>query len=140
MQSTLTEIAPDIYRISTFHPDFGIQFNQFVVKDDEPFLMYTGLKKMFAATLEAVACLLDPAKLRWTFFARREAIVQNRAGRLANDVPYTPYTDATLLRLAALKPRTLGVMHGSAFQGDGEAAILRLAEVIRETLGERKSS
>jgi hypothetical protein len=31
MQSNVTEIAPDIYRISTFHPDFGIQFNQFLI-------------------------------------------------------------------------------------------------------------
>jgi hypothetical protein len=29
-------------------------------------------------------------------------------------------------------------MHGSAFQGYGEAAILNLAKVIRETLGQRK--
>ena len=36
MESNIMEIAPDIYRISTFHPDFGIQFNQFLIKDDEP--------------------------------------------------------------------------------------------------------
>jgi hypothetical protein len=44
MNSTVTEIAPDIYRISTFHPEYGIQFNQFLVNDDEPFLMHTGFK------------------------------------------------------------------------------------------------
>jgi len=243
MQSTLTEIAPDIHRISTFHPEFGIQFNQFVVMDDEPFLMHTGLKKMFATTRDAVASVLDPAKLRWIGFSHfesdecgalnewlkiapeaqavcgvvgamvmvndfadrparaladgevlatgrrrlrflatphvphcwdaglffeeagrtllcsdlffhpgnpgpmagvdivdraRDAIAQNQTGPLANDMPYTPYTEATLLRLAALKPQTLALMHGSAFKGDGEAAILNLAKVIRETLGERK--
>src|SRR5262249_11465253 len=35
MQSTITEIAPDTYRISTFHPGYKMQFNQFLVKDDE---------------------------------------------------------------------------------------------------------
>jgi hypothetical protein len=35
MKTTVTEITADVYRISTFHPDFGIQFNQFLVKDDE---------------------------------------------------------------------------------------------------------
>jgi len=50
MESTVTEIARDVYRISTFHPDFGIQFNQFLIKDDEPFIMHTGMKKMFPAT------------------------------------------------------------------------------------------
>jgi hypothetical protein len=52
-------------------------------------------------------------------------------------MPYTPYTDATMRRLAALRPRTLGLMHGSAYRGDGEAALLGLAGVIRETLGGR---
>ena len=47
MESNVTEVARDVYRISTFHPDFGIQFNQFLIKDDEPFIMHTGMKKMF---------------------------------------------------------------------------------------------
>jgi flavorubredoxin len=67
------EIAPDIYRISTFHPDFGIQFNQFLIKDDEPFIMHTGMKKMFAVTREAVASLIEPAKLRWIGFSHFES-------------------------------------------------------------------
>jgi hypothetical protein len=41
MESKVTEIAPDIYRLSTFHPKYKIQFNQFLIKDDEPFLMHT---------------------------------------------------------------------------------------------------
>ncbi|HEV8259808.1 MAG TPA: MBL fold metallo-hydrolase, partial [Burkholderiales bacterium] len=69
----MTEIAPEIYRISTFHPEFGIQFNQFLIKDDEPFLMHTGLKKMFASTFEAVASVFDPAKLRWVGFSHFES-------------------------------------------------------------------
>ena len=36
METNVREIARDVYRISTFHPDFGIQFNQFLIKDDEP--------------------------------------------------------------------------------------------------------
>src|SRR5690349_20836199 len=35
------EIAPDIFRISTYVPDFNLQFNQFVVRDDEPLLFET---------------------------------------------------------------------------------------------------
>jgi hypothetical protein len=70
----------------------------------------------------------------------RESIVQNLSGPLAKDMPYTPYTDATLRRLAALKPRTLALMHGSAFQGDGAGAVLGLAEVLRKNLGERRTS
>jgi hypothetical protein len=35
--TAVTEIAPDVYRISAYAPDYGIQFNQFLVRDDEPF-------------------------------------------------------------------------------------------------------
>lgn len=39
-----------------------------------------------------------------------------------------PYTAPTLRRLAALKPSTLAIMHGPSFRGDGEAALLALAD------------
>lgn len=239
MESKIMEIAPDIYRISIFHPDFGIQFNQFLIKDDEPFIMHTGMKKMFPLTHEAVASLIEPSRLRWIgfshfesdecgalnellniapnaqavcsfvgamvtvndfadrparaladnevfaigshrlkflatphlphgwdaglFFEERDktllcsdlffhpgdpealtesdvvgrastSITESMAGPLANDMPYTPYTDATLHRLADLEPQTLALMHGTSFRGDGRRAILDLAGVIQEKL------
>lgn len=238
--TTVTEIAGEVYRISTFAPDYGIQFNQFLVKDDEPFLMHTGFKAMFSATRDAVASVLDPARLRWIGFshfesdecgalnewlaaapqaqavssfvgvmvnlndfavrparaladnevlsigrrrlrflatphvphcwdaglffeetdrtlfcsdlffqpgnpaavtgddivaAARAAIREGKAGPLANDLPYTRHTDATLRRLADLQPRTLAAMHGSSFTGNGEHALGELAVVLREELG-----
>ena len=240
MQSTITEIAADVFRISTFNPDYHIQFNQFLIRDDAPFLMHTGLKKMFATTREAVAKVIKPSDVRWIgyshfepdecgalnewldiapnaqavcsvvgkivmlddysdrparalqddevleigrrrlqylatphvphcwdaglFFEQtdrtllcsdlffhpgdpqplieadivgpaREAIIGNATGPLAKDMPYTPYTEATLQRLAALEPRTLAVMHGSSFRGDGATAIRELTQVIKKNLG-----
>ena len=73
MSPKVTEIAPDLFRISTFHPEFAIQFNQFLIADDEPFLMHTGMKKMFASTLEGVSSIIDPAKLRWIGFSHFES-------------------------------------------------------------------
>jgi len=73
MQSNVAEIAPDVFRISTFHPDFGIQFNQFLVRDDEPFLMHTGMRRMLDATRDGVAKVLDPATVRWIGFSHYEA-------------------------------------------------------------------
>jgi hypothetical protein len=32
----IDEIAPDIYRISTFVPEINLQFAQFLVRDEEP--------------------------------------------------------------------------------------------------------
>ncbi|HEV3364102.1 MAG TPA: MBL fold metallo-hydrolase [Acidimicrobiia bacterium] len=40
----------------------------------------------------------------------------------------TAATAPTIRRLAGLAPRTLGVMHGSSFQGDGAAALDALAD------------
>jgi len=73
MHCTVTEIAADTYRFSTFHPDFGIQFNQFLIKDDEPFLMHTGFRGMFESTLEGARSVIDPAHLRWIGFSHFEA-------------------------------------------------------------------
>jgi flavorubredoxin len=72
MQARVDEIAADTFRISTFHPDFGIQFNQFLVRDDEPFLMHTGMRRMFEATRSGVAQVLDPSRVRWIGFSHFE--------------------------------------------------------------------
>ena len=40
----------------------------------------------------------------------------------------SPTTGATIRRLAALRPRTLALMHGPSFQGDGAAALCSLAD------------
>src|SRR4029079_3690367 len=61
----ITEIAPDFFRISLFVPEFDLQFNHFLVRDDEPLLFHTGMRGMFPAVREAVATLIDPANLRW---------------------------------------------------------------------------
>jgi hypothetical protein len=39
----------------------------------------------------------------------------------------TTHTSATIRALAALKPRTLALMHGSSFRGDGAAELNSLA-------------
>jgi hypothetical protein len=66
----------------------------------------------------------------------RDSIAQNLTGPLANDMPYTAYTDATLRRLADLNPQTLALMHGSSFKGDGKRHIGDLASVLQELIGQ----
>ncbi len=69
----ITEIAPDVYQIVTYAPEADLQFNQFLVKDDEPLLFHTGMNALFPAVHEAVASLIDPATLRWIGFSHFEA-------------------------------------------------------------------
>lgn len=47
---------------------------------------------------------------------------------IANYSALNPAMGATLRKLAELKPRTIALMHGPAFTGDGAAALLALAD------------
>jgi hypothetical protein len=58
-----------------------------------------------------------------------------RSPVLMDYVPYTDNTRRQLATLAALQPRTLAVMHGSTFVGDGAAALMASAEVIQRVSG-----
>lgn len=69
----IAEIAPDLYRISTYIPEIDLQFNQFLVKDDEPLLFHTGMKALFPVVRDEVASIIDPSRIRWIGFSHFEA-------------------------------------------------------------------
>jgi len=76
MTTTTTEIAADIFRISTFVPEIGptgFTFNQFLVRAKEPLLFHTGPRAMFPAVREAVAALIPVDSLRWIMFGHVES-------------------------------------------------------------------
>jgi flavorubredoxin len=234
--ATVTEIAPDLYRVSIYAPRADLQFNHFLVLDEEPLLFHTGFRAMFPEVSEAVATLLDPAQLRWVAFSHFEADecgslnewlgvaphatalcgklgallsvndfavrrprglvdqevlatgrfrfrflqtphvphswdagllfeetnstllcsdllhhqgdvdpstsddvverarlahVKYEAAGFANYMPYTPATDRIMDALASLRPRTLAIMHGSAFKGDCAGALRAWAGMMR---------
>jgi flavorubredoxin len=70
--TTIDEIAPDLYRISLYVPAFDLQFNHFLVRDDEPLLFHTGMRAMFPAVREALATVIDPASIRWISWSHFE--------------------------------------------------------------------
>ena len=69
----VTEIAPDIYSLSTYVSDFNLRFNHYLIKDEEPLLFHTGMKHMFPLVRDAVARVIDPATIRWISFSHFEA-------------------------------------------------------------------
>jgi flavorubredoxin len=71
--SKITEIAPDVFKISIFISEVNMQFNQFLVKDEEPLLYHTGMKGLFPTVYEAIAKLIDPTAIRWIGFSHFEA-------------------------------------------------------------------
>jgi flavorubredoxin len=62
----------------------------------------------------------------------RKAMQQMQQGPLAGYMPYTIQTEGVLRSLAELKPKTLAVMHGSSFIGEGDRLLTGLAGVIKE--------
>ena len=38
------EIAPDLFRLSIYVPEFDMQFNHFIVRDEEPLLFQVAKK------------------------------------------------------------------------------------------------
>jgi flavorubredoxin len=243
--AAISEIAPDIFRISVFVDEFNLQFNHFLVRDEEPLLYHTGMRGMFPAVHEAVAQLIDPSALRWiswshfevdecgalnewlkvapsaepacsmigaivnlndfsdrppkalqkgdvlttgqyrfrfhptphlphgwdagmlyeetqgTLFCSdlfhqvgdreaatdsedvldrtREAMLHYEAGPLMDYVPYTPHTRRLLNELAAFEPKTLAIMHGSSFSGDGTRMLQELDPIFERIYGAEKA-
>jgi len=240
-KAQINEIAPDLFRISVYVPDFDMQFNHFLVRDEEPLLFHAGFRRMFPVLREAVATLVDPTQLRhiaWSHFesdevgalnhwlelapqaqpvctlvgklvsvddfairpARgmtaddvlstgkyryrfhrsphlphgwdagvlfeetrktlfcsdlfhhfgkcdpvttsdliepaRKAMRQMQQGPLADYMPYTSQTEGVLRALAALKPETLAVMHGSSYIGKSDKLLTDLAGVIKESFND----
>jgi len=68
----IDEVAPDLYRISVYAEQFDLQFNHFLVRDEEPLLFHTGMRGMFPQVREALAKVIDPATLRWISWSHFE--------------------------------------------------------------------
>ncbi len=90
MAST-TEIAPHVHRISVYYPEINLQFNHFLVVDDEPLLYHTGMRRMFPEVLEAVKRVIDPGKLRWIGFGHFEV---DECGSLNEWLRIAPHAQA----------------------------------------------
>ncbi len=79
MATSVDEIAPDIYRLSTFVPDIGpdgFTFNQFLIDDDEPLLFHTGHRSMFTSVCQAIERVLPVSSLRWITFGHVESTMR----------------------------------------------------------------
>ena len=232
--TAIDEIAPDLFRLSVYVPDIDMQFNHFLVRDDEPLLFHTGARQLFPLVAEAVSKIIAVDRLRWVSFGHVESdesgatnqwlaaapgseVLFNGLGCMVslNDLcdrppvvaeadaarslgthavrtiatPHVPHgweaqvlfdevtrtlfcgdlftqvgdgpalvhgadliqpaldaedmfgataltaaTAPTLRTLAALEPRTLALMHGPAYAGDGRQALLDLADAYEARL------
>jgi flavorubredoxin len=75
-ETQVDEIAPDVFRLSTLVPDIGpdgFTFNQFLIRDEQPFLFHTGMRALFPLVSQAVGRVIPLETLRWISFAHVEA-------------------------------------------------------------------
>jgi flavorubredoxin len=71
----IDEITDGIYRLSTTvdNDGFEFQFNQFLIDDDRPALIHTGMYGMFEGVRDAVAEVVDPGRLAYVILLHFEA-------------------------------------------------------------------
>ena len=98
-EGVVTEIGPDLYRLSVYVPDFDLQFNHFLIDDDEPMLYHAGFKGMFPLLRDAVAKVLDPARLRWIGFSHFES---DECGGLNDWLAIAPSAQAAFSEVGAM--------------------------------------
>ncbi|HWP86019.1 MAG TPA: MBL fold metallo-hydrolase [Terriglobia bacterium] len=95
----INEIAPDVYRISLYVPAIDLQFNHFLVRDEESVLFHSGLRGFFPELREAVGRLMDPSKLRWIGFSHFES---DECGALNHWLEVAPQAQGLCSALGAM--------------------------------------
>jgi flavorubredoxin len=97
--AVITEIAPDLYRISIFAPWANMQFNHFLIKDDEPLLFHTGLRRMHTEIREAVSKVISVSELRHISFSHFES---DECGSLNEWLAVAPKADVVCSQVGAM--------------------------------------
>jgi flavorubredoxin len=69
----IDEVVDGIYRIATWNPDAGITFNQFLIDDERPALVHTGVHQMYDPIRRAIGEVLDPSRLEYVVLLHFEA-------------------------------------------------------------------
>ena len=119
METKVDEIAEQIYRISTFVPEAGLVFNQFVIVDDQPLVFHTGTRALFPLVAEAAATVVPIERIRWITFGHYEA---DECGAMNQWLAASP--DAEIAHTA------VGVMVSVGDQADRPPRMLADGEVI----------
>src|SRR5258705_5983024 len=99
METKIDEIAPRIFRLSTFLPAVGPQrltFNQFLVDAEEPLLFHCGQRALFPAVSQAVARIMDLRRLRWITFSHIEADECGALGEWLDAAPAATVTHGAI--------------------------------------------
>src|ERR671910_2844889 len=83
------ELVDGIYRICTTVqlPDTDFQFNQFLIDDERPALIHTGMYGLYEGVRDGVAEVLDPSKLEYVILLHFEADENGGMDRFLEGAP-----------------------------------------------------
>jgi flavorubredoxin len=73
METRVDEVAPEIYRLSTYVEPANFTFNQYLINADQPLLFHTGGRQAFPLVSEAASRVLPIERLRWISFGHYES-------------------------------------------------------------------
>ena len=105
MKTTVDEIAPNVFRLSTLIPDVapgGFSFNQFLIRDEQPFLFHTGMRQLYPLVSDAIKSLIPIESLRWISFAHVEADECGAMNLLLADAPNAEVVQGPLACMLSL--------------------------------------
>jgi flavorubredoxin len=86
----IDEIVSGIYRISTTlgsEDGGGFQFNQFLISDERPALIHTGMYPMYEDVREAIGEVLDPGRLEYVVLLHFESDECGGMDRFLEEAP-----------------------------------------------------
>ena len=123
METTVTDIADGIYRLSTLTDAVpgGFTFNQFLVDGDEPLLFHTGPKGLFGSVSRAVDTVLPVETLRWVTFGHWEA---DESGSLNLWLEAAPHAELALGTIGTMLSGNDQATRPPRSLGDGEVVDL----------------
>lgn len=93
------EIAPDVFRLSFHFEQINLQFNHFLIRDEQPMLFHAGLRSAFPQLKEAVSKLINPAQLRWIGWSHFES---DECGALNHWLDLAPHAEPVCTMLGKL--------------------------------------
>jgi flavorubredoxin len=118
METRTDHITGGIYRISSWNPDYGITFNQFLIDDERPTLVHTGNYDQYEAIRGAIREVLDPATLANVVLLHWEGDENGGMDRFMEEAPQAELVGSALS--IALNAYGFGIHERTRGFTDGE--------------------
>jgi flavorubredoxin len=87
METRIDHIVGGIYRISTWDESYGITFNQFLIDDERPALVHTGVDEAYDGIRKGIEEVLDPGRLAYVALLHWEGDENGSMDRFMADAP-----------------------------------------------------